>query len=77
MNALFLFVCSGVIARIIQTIHIAGSIAPVSLKEKAFQAIASLPLSPENASLAFALLFNLAMFAVAWAMWRKQWFVKA
>lgn len=72
MNALFLFVLSGVLARAIQTIRIAG----VPLKAKAFHAVASLPLSPENASLAFALLFNLAMFGVAWAMWRKKWFVK-
>jgi predicted acyltransferase len=76
MNALFLFVCSGVVARLLQAVHIAGGTAPVSLKEKAFEAIATLPLSPKNASLAFALLFNLAMFAVAWVMWRKRWFVK-
>ena len=41
-----------------------------------FEAVATLPLAPANASLLFAVLFNLAMFSVAWAMWRKQWFVK-
>jgi predicted acyltransferase len=76
MNALFLFVCSGVIARLLQSVHVAGSTAPVTLKERAFEAIATLPLSLENASLVYASLFNLAMFAVAWAMWRKKWFVK-
>jgi hypothetical protein len=29
-----------------------------------------------NASLLHAVLFNACMFAVAWAMWRKKWFVK-
>jgi len=76
MNALFLFVCSGVVARVLQTVTIAGPAGPVSLKEGAFEALARLPISPENASLAFALLFNLAMYGVAWAMWRKKWFVK-
>jgi predicted acyltransferase len=76
MNALFLFVCSGVVARVIQSVHVTGGTGTATLKEKAFEAIATLPLSPANASLAFALLFNLAMFAIAWVMWRKQWFVK-
>ena len=72
MNALFLFVFSGLVGRLLQSIR-AGA---VPLKTRMFDAIAALPLTPENASLAFAVLFNLAMFAVAWAMWRKKWFVK-
>lgn len=72
MNALFLFVVSGVAARAIQTIRAGG--AP--LKERAFTALAALPIAPENASLLFAVLFDLALFALAWAMWRKKWFVK-
>lgn len=73
MNALFLFVLSGLIGRLLQAVRVAGG-AP--LKEKLFEALAALPLSAENASLLFALLFNLAMFAVAWGMWRRKWFVK-
>jgi predicted acyltransferase len=76
MNALFLFVCSGIVARFIQLVHLGGGAAPPSLKERMFGALAALPISPTNASLLFAVLFNLAMFAIAWAMWRKQWFVK-
>ncbi|MBL0313341.1 MAG: DUF1624 domain-containing protein [Holophagaceae bacterium] len=76
MNALFLFVFSGIVARMLQSIHIAGGATPMTLKEKLFEAITTLPLSPENASLLFAVVFNLAMFAVAWVMWRKKWFVK-
>lgn len=72
MNALFLFVFSGLVGRLLQTVRVGA----VPLKTRLFEAIAALPLSPENASLAFAVLFNLAMFAVAWAMWRKKWFVK-
>ena len=76
MNALFLFVCSGIVARVLQLVHVGGGAAPLTLKEKLFQACATLPLSPANASLVFAVLFNLTMFAIAWVMWRKQWFVK-
>ena len=73
MNALFLFVCSGVVARVIQTLPAGHGL---TLKEWLFQALARLPLTPVNASLLFALLFNLSMFAVAWLMWRRKWFVK-
>jgi predicted acyltransferase len=76
MNALFLFVFSGVVARLLQTVQVGTGAARMTLKARAFGAIAAFPLSGENASLAFAVLFNLATFAVAWAMWRKQWFVK-
>ncbi|MBI4912552.1 MAG: DUF1624 domain-containing protein [Acidobacteria bacterium] len=76
MNALFLFVFSGVVARVIQSVQVGQGPGASTLKGKAFAALASLPLSGENASLLFAVLFNLAMFAVAWAMWRKRWFVK-
>lgn len=76
MNALFLFVCSGVVARVLQSVHLSGGAGALTLKEGLFTALARLPVSPENASLAFALLFDLAMFAVAWVMWRRKWFVK-
>jgi predicted acyltransferase len=66
MNALFLFAFSGLVARLLASSK-PGLYAP-------FQA---LPVSPENVSLAFALAFNLAMFAVAWFLWKKRWFVKA
>jgi predicted acyltransferase len=32
--------------------------------------------SPVNASLLFALAFVLGHFAIAWALWRRKWFVK-
>jgi len=76
MNALFLFVFSGLVARLIQAIRVGGPGGLMSLKERLFLSVAMLPVSPENASLMFALLFNLAMFAVAWLMWRQKWFVK-
>ena len=66
-NALFIFAFSGLVARLL---------ALADLKRPLYAPLQALPVSPENASLAYAVLFNLAMFAVAWAMWKKGWFIK-
>ena len=68
MNALFIFAFSGFVARLL---------GMADVKARLYAPLQALPMAPENASLAFAIAFDLAMFAVAWAMWRKQWFVKA
>jgi predicted acyltransferase len=64
MNALFIFAFSGLVARFL-------------VKEPLYAPIRSLPLAPESASLVFAILFEMVMFAVAWLMWKKRWFVTA
>ena len=64
MNALFIFAFSGLVARLID-------------KPLLYGWVSSLPLAPKNASLAYAIVFELAMFSVAWFMWKKRWFVKA
>jgi predicted acyltransferase len=68
MNALFIFALSGLVARILIV---------AKLKAPLYAPFQSAFASPENASLAFAVAFNLAMFAVAWFMWKKKWFIKA
>ena len=77
MNALFLFALSGVIAKLLgffKFVQPDGKL--LSLKGVLYAPIQALPLAPVDASLVFALLFNALMFAIAWLMWRKQWFVK-
>ncbi|MGL4232087.1 MAG: acyltransferase family protein [Casimicrobium sp.] len=77
MNALFIFAFSSLIAKILNAIKVTDANgAVVSLKTFFFSFIKALPVSPINASLVFAVLFNLAMFFVAWLMWKKRWFVK-
>jgi predicted acyltransferase len=73
-NALFLFVLSGLIGRLLVALKVAPD---VTLKEAIYTPIRSLPLAPENASLLYAAGFLLAMFLVAWLMWRKRWFIRA
>jgi predicted acyltransferase len=77
MNALFIFAFSGLIGRLFNAVKLSdASGAAINLKSALFAPIKALPLAPVNASLLFAILFNLAMFAIAWFMWKKRWFVK-
>jgi len=73
MNALFLFALSGLLAKLLGFIKLADG---RSLKAWLYAPIQALDLAPVNASLCFALAFVAVMYAVAWAMWRKRWFVK-
>lgn len=72
MNALFIFALSGLIAKMAGFIKIDG----VSLRASSYKPFQALPIAPVNASLLFAIVFNLMMFAIAYGMWRKKWFVK-
>ena len=74
MNALFLFAFSGLVARLLTAVTVEPGI---TLKARLYAPLSSMPLAPENASLLFAVLFENAMFAVAWLMWKKRWFVRA
>jgi predicted acyltransferase len=78
MNAITVFVLSGVLGRLL-SIKIASAAAPEKpvaiqsfLYEKFFAPLAS----PNNASLLWAFLWVTMLYAVAWLMYRKNWFVK-
>jgi predicted acyltransferase len=77
MNALFIFALSGVIAKTLGFVKFGQADGSLhSLKAVLYAPIQSLSLAPVNASLVFALIFNGCMFAIAWFMWSKRWFVK-
>jgi predicted acyltransferase len=67
MNALFIYALSGVVVNLI---------GYIGLHPAMYAPEAALPASPKATSLAYAVAFVLAMFAVAWGMWRRRWFVK-
>ena len=73
MNALFLFALSGLLARLLFVFKHDGQ----SFKQLLYAPLQALPVSAQNASLLWALGFNALMFAVAWGMWRRRWFIKA
>ena len=73
VNALFLFVLSGLIAKMLVIIKPDGV---QSLKGLLVAAIEPLGLAPVNASLAYAVGFVMFMWCVAWLMWRRRWLIR-
>ena len=77
MNAIVLFVLAGVVGRLLNLIAWTGADgSSVTLKGFIYRHGFAPLASPINASLLFACAFVLTHFAVAWALWRKRWFVK-
>jgi predicted acyltransferase len=77
MNAITVFVLSGLVGKFLYLMkwtQADGSV--ITLKGFLYQLLFTPFFSPINASLMFAICFVLAMFAVAWVMWRKKWFIK-
>ena len=78
MNAIAVFVLSGIVGRLITIIRWAqpdGTI--INVQKYVFQTL-FLPLAnPTNASLLYAIAFITVMFFVVWGMWKKKWFLKA
>jgi len=77
MNALLLFVLAGVVGRLLGLIRWTDAAgATVTLKGWLYTGFFTPHFSPINASLAFAVAFVLVFLALAWALWRKKWFLK-
>jgi predicted acyltransferase len=77
MNALFIFAFSALVAKMLGFIKLVqpdGNSLPLSAV--LYAPLGALDIAPVNSSLLYALLFNAAMFSVAWFMWRKKWYVK-
>ncbi len=77
VNALFLFTLSGMIAKMLGFIHLTqadGSSA--SLQKVLFAPMHALPVAAVNASLLYAVLFNLCMLTIAYLLWKKRWVIK-
>lgn len=77
MNALFIFAFSGLVAKMAGFIRLAGPDGSTqTLHAMLYGPVRALDVAPVNTSLLYAVMFNAAMFAVAWIMWRNKWFVK-
>jgi len=77
MNAIAVYVLSGIVARLLGLIKVTmqdGS--STSLQSYIFQNFFIPLASPINASLLFGICFVLALFVVAWIMWKRKWFLK-
>ena len=77
MNALFIFALSGFVAKMMGFIKLPDAEGNMlALKSFLYAPLKALPVSEINASLLFAMAFVLLMFSVAYALWRKRWFIK-
>ncbi|MEW6512256.1 MAG: DUF5009 domain-containing protein [Bacteroidota bacterium] len=77
MNAIAVFVLSGLVARLLMLIKWTGAEGePVSLKGWIYNTLFVPYFSPVNASTMFAVCFILVMYLVVWGMWKRKWFVK-
>ncbi len=75
VNALALYTLSVLLAKLL--VAVKPGDGSRSLKQMLYAHIQALPLAPRDASLLWAMLFVALMFAVAWVMWRRRWFIKA
>jgi predicted acyltransferase len=77
MNAIAVFVLSGLVAKLSFLISFATADGgSVSLKSLIYESVFAPLGSPMNASVAFALSYVVLFFGVAWIMWKRQWFLK-
>jgi hypothetical protein len=66
-----------VIAKMLGYFHVTQTDgSALALQKVMFAPIKALPIAAVNASLLFAILFNLFMLAIAYIMWKKRWFIK-
>jgi predicted acyltransferase len=75
MNAITVYVLSDVVAQLAGMIHVPADTGWVVLKPFLYELL-RVVFSPHNASVAYAAGNVLLLYLVAWAMYRKHWFVK-
>lgn len=81
MNAIFVFTLSGVAGRLLGLVKFnvqlsTGAYDWVGVQRLVMDNIFLRMFNPLNASLAWAILWDLMLFFFAWLMWRKKWFLK-
>ncbi len=74
MNAISIYVLSGVLARLLNLIKVDSE--GTTLKTAIYQILFASWLNPELASLVFALSFVMVLYAVSWILYRKKIFIK-
>lgn len=76
MNAITVFVLSGIVGRLLYLVKWDTGSGPVTLKEWLFDTLFMSWLSPLNASLAYALAFVFLSYLAMYYLYRKQVFIK-
>jgi predicted acyltransferase len=76
MNAIAVYLASELVEEALSMIHMGGRASP-HVHEWIYQALFAPLASPRNASLAYAICYVLLMYAIAYGMYKKRWFLKA
>jgi predicted acyltransferase len=76
VNALALFVGSGLMARLLGIIKVPGGEGTISLQKYIFENIYLAAASPINASLLYAISFILLWLFLMWLLYRKKIYIK-
>jgi predicted acyltransferase len=75
MNAIAVYMASELLEEVLSLVHIGGPASP-SIHEWIYQTVFAPLASPRNASLAFGICYVLLMYAIAYGMHKKRWFLK-
>jgi len=76
MNALAVYFLAGIIGRLLNYFKVGPGPDATPLKAYIFQKVYAPLAAPVNASLLYAVSFVLLLYAVAYLMYRRRWFVK-
>ncbi len=78
MNAIAVFVLSGITGRLLALIHVADRTTgkPISLSLFIYQSVFAPLAAPINSSLLFALTYVVGLFLVAWFLYSRRWFLR-
>ena len=76
MNAIAVYMASELVETALSLKHVGGLGSP-SVHQWIYQNLFAPLASPKNASLAYAICYVLLMYAIAYGMYKKRWFLKA
>lgn len=76
MNAILVYVLSELLAETLDAIHWQAGGQTIQLKEWIYTHAFAPFASPYNASLLYAIAYTLLMYAIAYGMYRRKWFLK-
>jgi predicted acyltransferase len=76
MNTIVIYLASEFLDEALGWVHWTGADGKVVLREWLYEHLFAQLASPYNASLIYAVSYVLVMFLIAWALYRRGWFVR-
>jgi predicted acyltransferase len=76
MNAITVYLASELLDEVFDSIHVTAGGQVINLHQWIYRTVFAPFASPMNASLLFAIAYTLVMYALAYAMYRRGWFVR-